>query len=266
MRLERKWLGVAAGLTAVVLALGAVVVIPRVAAAHGGFGRMGGPGGFGGPDGDTYLADALGITTEALQAAQQKAMAAAVDQAVAKDLLTEEQAETLKDRADALKDRSARGFGKLGHFGAFGGAIDIEPLLAEALGISVDKLRAARDKAFEAGVKAALDDGRITAAQADTARARHALDAYLRQQGVPGQMRTAFDEAVKGAVKAGVITQKQADALKSGPGFGPHGFGGCPGFGGRGMRGGGFGGRWLDRDRDSGTGTSTGTAFPGSNL
>ena len=47
------------------------------------------------------------------------------------------------------------------------GASDMQALLAEALGISVEELEAAQQAAFEAAIAAAVDEGRITQEQAD---------------------------------------------------------------------------------------------------
>lgn len=275
MKLERRSLRIAAGLAAVsaaalTLVLAVAIMLPRAAAAHGG---MGGPGGAG--DG-TYLAEALGITTAELQTAQEKARDAAIDQAVTKGLLTAEQAAALKARAGL----GLRGFGHRGMGRGLGGEIDQEALLADALGISVDQLRTARDTAFEAGLKAALDADRITETQAEAMRAHNALKAYMEKQGVDAKMRAVHEEAIKSAVAAGVITQAQADALKNGQGFGGRGgFGGPGAFGGRGGRGGhgghggfggrgGFGGGSGDTTPAPGTNGTSGPAFafPGSDL
>ncbi len=268
MKMERKKI---VGITAVVavaaaLALGAVTalatVAPRVALAHGGFGFMGGRGGFGG--GDSALAAALGITTEELQAAHEKARDAAIDQAASKGQITE-------DQADALKDGDLRGFGRGGPaLRGFAAEVDKDALLAEALGISVEKLQQARDKAFETTLQAALDADRITETQAEAARARYALGKYLRDQGVDAKARGVYQDAIKGAVSAGVITQEQADQLQSGPGlggFGHHGFGGFGGHGmhhgfGRGFGGPGFGRGFEDRAAPGTDGSSNGTASP----
>ena len=58
------------------------------------------------------------------------------------------------------------------------GASDMQALLAEALGISVEELEAAQQTAFEAYIAAAFDEGRITQEQADQ---------ILEADGYPGR-------------------------------------------------------------------------------
>jgi len=225
----------------VALAAGAFFGLPQVSLAASGASTAAqgtGPGGPGMPD-STYLADALGITMDELTAAQQKAREAAIDQALEQGLITEAQ-------AAALRSQEGAGIrGGLMMLLRLGGAseIDQEALLADALGISVEELQAAQQKAqqaaFDANLAQALEDGRITQAQADLMKARQALQQYIQEQGF-------LSKAVDAAVKAGVLTQEQADAiLQSGQGLGGlgmRGFGmGEFGFGGPGGRGGGRG-------------------------
>ncbi|MEW5869340.1 MAG: hypothetical protein AB1894_08700 [Chloroflexota bacterium] len=162
-----------------------------------------------------------------------------------------------------------------GHGGLrFGGDIDYDALLAEALGISVDDLQAARAKADEAAMQLAIEKGYITEEQVQLMQARKALMDYIDQDALTAQalgisveelqtareegksmqalidelgldktqvqeaMQAAYQEAVQQAVADGVITQEQADLILS-EGFGPHGFGD---FGGRGGPGGKHGG------------------------
>ncbi|MCO6450089.1 MAG: hypothetical protein J5I90_04800 [Caldilineales bacterium] len=243
MKLTKKWIGGLAA-TAAVLAFAAVgaIAAPQIASAHGGPGGMGGRGGFGiaGPQAadDDYLAEALGITSEELQAAHQQAAEAAIDQAVADGLITQAQADALKERQGA--------FGLMGkglHLRFFGSdTIDMKALLADALNISVDELQAAQTEAKDAAVAAAVEAGRITQEQADQMKAMQNLQEYLQEQGLQDNVRSLYSDAIQGAVDAGVITQEQADQLLSntGRGFGGmRGFGRMPGFGG--MRGHGFG-------------------------
>jgi hypothetical protein len=159
-----------------------------------------------------------------------------------------------------------------GWFGGFGKAeTDRDQLLADALGITVDQLQAARQKAAETGIQKQLDDGWIGQKQADVMLARTKLQPYLDQDKLmaaalgitvaelqkardTGQtvndlmkakgldaatmqsnLQTAREKAVEQAVKDGVITSDQATLLKDQVG-GP---GGCSGHrGGRGMMGG----------------------------
>jgi hypothetical protein len=161
-----------------------------------------------------------------------------------------------------------RGFG--GH-GWFGGAIDYDSLLADALGITVEDLQAAREVANAAALEEAVAQGYITEEKAELIQAKKALfqfidkdelitdvlgisaselraaieggksiPALLEELGmepadVREAMKAAFEDAVQEAVDAGVITQDQADQLLNGDnGCGMFG-GGFRGFGGRGV-------------------------------
>lgn len=186
-------------------------------------GHRGGPG----ADGD-YLAQALGITTDQLAAAQQKASEAAIDQALAAGRITQEQADALKARL------STDGFGR-GARGLRGVNMDGDQLLADALGISVAELDAAKTEARQLGMDAAVADGSITQEQADTMQAREALKQYMEDQDYSGKSQALFEETVQQAVQAGVITQAQADSILA-SGHGP--MGGRGGMGGHGGRGG----------------------------
>lgn len=228
----RKWL-VLASVALVVLILG-VAALPAAAdtrvtatAAHRG-GPMGGVS-------DSYLAEALGLTTADLQTAQQKAYEAGIDKALAEGLITQAQ-------ADALKARSSQGRfdGPWLHGFLNDAATTIDPnaLLADALGITTDELDTARAKAADLALAAAVEDGRLTQEQADQLKADQALRSYLDEQGYQTQVQALYKKLVQQAVDAGVITQAQADAIVasgSGMGMGRHGgrFGGPMG----GMRG-----------------------------
>lgn len=180
--------------------------------------------------------------------------------------------------------RSEAEFGRRGQFeqpggpGRFGGQIDFDAFLAEALGITVEELQAAYDQAHTAAVQQALDEGLITQEEADMMLARMELKAYLDREALTAKalgitpeelqaaydegkplpvliyelgldratlrtnMQTAYDEALQQAVTDGVISQEQADQLQDGPGFG-RGPGGIGGPHGPGRFEGGFGGR-----------------------
>jgi len=242
----------------VVIAAVFAVAVPLSASARGGMsgraGVFGGPG-FGGPGQSGDLAAALGITADQLAQAQQKAWAAGLAQAVKDGLITQKQ-------ADALKTRG----GGLGHLGMFGlvdtSTIDSDALLAEALGITKDKLVAAREKAADDALATAVKDGRMTQAQADQVRAMRSLQKYMDAQGVQSKAKGVYESALKDAVKAGVITQAQADEILANGAFGLGGTGGCGmggGFGGRGghgMRGGFEGGNRFGRGQMDGTAPS----------
>jgi hypothetical protein len=200
------------------------------------FGKGAGRMGIGG-DRQQLLADALGISVEDLQAAYGEAANAAIDEAVAQDLLTQTQADTLKQR---LASAAANGMGfRLGGRGLdFLGAnnIDGETLLADALGITVEELQTAYNDAEAAALAQAVADGQLTQEQANLVAAQQAFRDYVRSQ------QPSYEDQVQAALDAGAITQAQADLLLANPqGFGGRGFGGGNfggDFGGRGMGGG----------------------------
>jgi len=180
----------------------------------------------GGLAADSFLAEALGITTDELSAAQQKAWEAGIQQALDEGLITQAQADELKS------NQRVGGFGMLGRWSLASSDIDPEALLADALGITVEKLQEAEQAAADARLAQAVEDGRITQEQADMMKARDALQKYFEEKGF-------FKSAIDQAVQDGVITQEQADAILSQAGQGMFGFGmgGC-GMGGHGGRGG----------------------------
>src|SRR5690606_17795296 len=90
------------------------------------------------PGCDEALAEALGIELADLEAAEEEARIAMIDQAVADGLLTEAQAEQLK--------ASSMGFGR-----GFSG-YDKDEYLAAALGITVEELEAAELTALQTEV------------------------------------------------------------------------------------------------------------------
>lgn len=161
-----------------------------------------------------YLADALGITVEELEAAHDAARDSLVAQAVEAGLITEEQADLMAAR-QALHD-----------------FVDMEAIMADALGISVEELEAAR---------------------ADRVRLHDLIDELgLDETEVREAVQAGYEAAVADAVDAGIITQEQADALEDAPfrGFGGRGHhrGGPHGgpHGGRGFEGGPQGGRGFN--------------------
>ncbi|MBK6327879.1 MAG: hypothetical protein IPF56_18380 [Chloroflexi bacterium] len=235
-------------------------------------GRSGGSHGFDGRGGlgideDALLAEALGITTDELQTAQDAARTAAIEQAVADGLLTQAQADALISGDAGI--RGDRGFD--GRHG-FGGA-EMDTYLAEALGITTAELEAAQDAARAAGLAQAVADGTITQEEADLMAAAQALHdaidedaimadilgvtveefqaakqahtvqdlvdaAGLTQADLTTAVQAAYDAAVQQAIADGIITQEQADALANGRGFGLDGLGDPRGgHGGRGGHG-----------------------------
>jgi hypothetical protein len=176
------------------------------------------------------LAEALGISVDELTAAFEQANQAALDKAVADGLITQAQADQIKERGSAFP------FGGRGGMWLAGSGIDYQAFLAEALGISVDALEAAQTKAYEARLDQAVADGDLTQEQADLMKGRRAL---FSSQTFIDAMQGAFEAAVNAGVEAGIITQAQADAiLQAQSERGLPGFGGPGGFGdfGRGGR------------------------------
>lgn len=228
MNSKMQWKPMMAGAAAaLLLTLGTAAVYPQVTQAQTATPAATEQARPGAPDGDhaQFLADALGISVDELQAAQTKALDAALTQAVEKDLLTQTQADALRERMD---NAGAKGFGRFG-FGLgrnerfMGGDIDFEALLADVLGITADELQAAQEQAQSAAIDQAVADGDITQEQADLAQAARAFRSYWAEQ------QPTFEEQLAAAVKAGAITQVQADLLKE-QGAG-QGFGGRGGFG-----------------------------------
>jgi polyhydroxyalkanoate synthesis regulator phasin len=190
--------------------------------------------GFGGAYNNEYLADALGITVDELNAAIQEAKQAALDQAVKDGLITQAQADEITSRGTALPFA-----GRWDNWLSRNG-IDFNAFLAGALGISVEDLQAAYAEAYSARIDQAVTDGRLTQEQADLMKGRYALFTSEKFQ---SSLQSAFEEAVSQAVSDGVITQAQADQiLENQKGFGLDGFRGFDGFDGMGRgHGGGFG-------------------------
>jgi uncharacterized protein (DUF433 family) len=277
MTKKAKWItlifgfGMLATLVAGVVAFGFTTTASAQAAVPEGAqsGTFVHPGGRGFPGrpvgGNEYLAEALGISVETLEAAHEEARQAALQMAVDQGLITQEQADAIRS-GEFLPRRGFGGF-KGEWFGSENG-IDREVLLADALNIDVEELQVAREEARAAGLAQALEDGVITPEQLETMQAMQALKVYIDPQSLfvealgisPEQLQAYQDEglsrseildeldltaaevreslqavyqnAVQQAVDDGVITQAQADQLQNGP-FGKRG--GCGrGFGGRG--------------------------------
>lgn len=239
------------------------------------------------------LADALGITVDELQAAHQTARDAAIDKAVEEGLITQEQADEMKVWGGfgrhSVFDRTPKGIAD--------SAIDENALLADALGITVDELLAARETANQAAIEQAIAEGLITQEQADAMQARKTLTTYLDRDtllakalgmsledlqaayaggetlttlmnakgldaaAVREKLQTAYTDALAQAVEDGVITQEQADEMSQDG----HGFGRMPGMGmpfegrggGRGHGGHRGGGAPLAPDADDSSGTDS---------
>lgn len=261
-----------------VLAIGTALIFPTIAKAQSDqtatsespwFGKKGGNGfGFGPAPDDPYLAQALGISKEDLQAAKDAAWQKIIDQALEQGLITQSQADAMKDNS------SGKGLRYRGLFQwILEGGVDYNAALADELGITVDELNAARQKAMELRLADAVADGDITQEQADLMKAQQAVKSYidhdallanalgitvdelqaarenkkglsqlmddlgLSREDVQEKYLNGYREAVQKAVSDGVITQEQADLLiqhvqDNGLRFGGKGFGfGRHGFG-----------------------------------
>ena len=134
---------------------------------------------------DQDLATALGITVDKLQAAYTSATEAAVKQAVTQGLITQAQADQIKANGDHIVE--------LGRYMDLS-KIDYNSLLANALGITVDKLQAAYQTAYNTAIDRLVTNGRLTQAQADNLKARYALANSSKFQAA---MQSAFQTAVQ---------------------------------------------------------------------
>jgi hypothetical protein len=220
-------------------------------------GPRGGPRG-GGPDKGAFLAEALGITEEALQSAMETAHQAFLDYLVDQGIITEEEAQSGRRPRLAREDAEALSPELRDQF------------LAEALGISVEALETAKQAAREAGLAQAVEDGILTEEQVQAMAimekvkdyvSREALAAQalgisvekLAEQPLPdwleaqGLDREAFhakldearEAAIEQAITDGVITQDEADLLEAAKPAGRPGQPGGPGCGDRPAPGGG---------------------------
>lgn len=190
------------------------------------------------------FAEALGITVEQLEAAQLEAKEAAVAQAVEEDVLTQEQADAILEG-----DRGGAVFGKWARHKMD----DDQRFLADALGITVDELEAARAEAAVTMIDNAVANGDITAEEGELMKARIALSQYIDKEAVVAdvlgvstaeldaakgdrdalaqlvedagltedefrtEMEAAISAAIDEAVEAGVITAEQAEQIRENP-------------------------------------------------
>lgn len=196
----------------------------------GAHGREGFHGGYSNQD----LADALGITVDALNTAYQNAYSAALQDAVSQGLITQAQADQLSANGSVFP------FGNRWDGWLAQNGIDFDTYLADALGISVESLKAAYQTAYFTNIDQMVTDGTLTQTQADLMKGEYAL---YNDSTFQSSMQSAFTSAVNAAVSSGVITQAQADQILSnssnmfvpgmhgmgGPG-GPHGHGDDGGF------------------------------------
>ena len=179
------------------------------------------------------LADALGITVDALNTAYQNAYAAALKDAVSQGLITQAQADQLTTNGSAFP------FGNRWDGWLAQNGIDFDTYLADALGISVDTLKAAYQTATFANIDQMVTDGTLSQEQADLMKGEYAL---YNDSTFQSSMQSAFADAVNAAVSSGIISQAQADQILSNssnmfmPGM--HGIGGLVGSHGHGGSGG----------------------------
>jgi hypothetical protein len=90
---------------------------------------------------------------------------------------------------------------------------DHAKFLAEALGISVEALQAAQQKAHAAMLAQAVEEGALTQEEADLLQARHAFMRYAANENAQ-----SLEEALNAAVEAGALTQEQANLLREAQG------------------------------------------------
>jgi mannitol/fructose-specific phosphotransferase system IIA component len=174
---------------------------------QGGFGR--GMAGYSSQE----LAEALGITVEELNSAYQEATENAINQALADGLITEDQAARMLERGLAFQFHTRGGW--LGKSSS-----DYQVLLADALGISVERLQEAQQQAFLTRIDQAVAAGSLTEEEADFILGQQAL---FSNETFRSSMQAAFEAAVQQAVAEGAISQSQADQIisrsQTGPGF-----------------------------------------------
>jgi hypothetical protein len=176
------------------------------------------------------LADALGVTVDALTSAYQAAYSSALNDAVTQGLITQAQADQLTTNGNAFP------FGNRWDSWLTQNGIDLNTYLADALGISADTLKTAYQTAYYTNIDQMVTDGNLSQQQADLMKGEYAL---YNNSTFQSSMQSAFTSAVNAAVSSGVITQNQADQILSKssnmfmPGLddwgghsGPHGRGG----------------------------------------
>lgn len=168
---------------------------------------------------DEELASAIGIEVSALQTAQKTAQDEALKQAVNQGLITQEQ-------VDQIAKKGFNRFFLAGQDPSKTSSINYDALLAKALNITEENLKAAYEKAEKAHLASEVANGAITQEQADLQAAQKALrESSSFQSNLQTAYQSAYQSAINQAVKDGVITQAQADLLikqnKAFDGFGP---------------------------------------------
>ena len=173
-------------------------------------------------DHKTALADALGISVEELKNAFQAVNTKMIEQAVEDGYLSQDQADIILEGETPPDGRHMRfpdGFMRGDNF---------NDLLAEELGIDLETLLAAQEKAQETLLDQALEDGKISQEEYEMMQVRTKMNPYFSEA-----FSEAYQNAVDAALADGVITDAQAEALLEnsqsfGPGFRMPGFGHGP--------------------------------------
>jgi len=135
------------------------------------------------------LAESLGVEMEVVEAAIESARAEAIAQAVADGTITQEQADTMAERAELrniVRDIFDRD--------------EMAAITADVLGMTVEELEAAREEG--------------------THLPELAEEAGVEMSVLTDAMEQAKADALQGAVDSGLITQEQADEIASHEGRG----------------------------------------------
>ncbi|MCD6285171.1 MAG: hypothetical protein J7M39_04570 [Anaerolineae bacterium] len=175
------------------------------------------PGARGTIDYHALLAEALGISTDDLDAAHDTARTAATEQAVKEGLITRERADQMLVWGDrGMFGLRFRGMARMPR-GVDTAVIDEHALLADALGITPEELTAAREQANEAAVAQAVEEGIITQEQAAAMQSRKDLAGYLdRNALLAGALNMTLDELeaayADGETMSSLTAQKGLDA------------------------------------------------------
>ena len=241
--------------------IGITIAALALAIAAGAFALAGALGagpataeGDGDSDKGAALAEALGVTVAELEAARRQVALDRIDAAVESGRLSEERAGTLREAIESGEERGHwRGHRR--HFGWHGDEDDGGAAFAEALGVTVAELEAARRQVALDRIDAAVADGKLTEERAEALREAiesgegrwhgrfgrghrgrdfgkgafgHDADGF---RGMTAEERQqAMLDRIDAAVEAGWLSDEQAGALRtlieSGDGDGWRGFGG----------------------------------------
>jgi hypothetical protein len=150
---------------------------------------------------DTMTSIKGDLTTDEIQQKMKEAITSAIDQALADDAITQDEADQMLAQIEQPGERPMVNFGGRGVRGIspFGGREAgifqkyMEPALAEALGVSVEELQSMKKEGLN-------------------------LKDYADEQGMTDEelnemMVEVYTNAINAALKDGAITQEQADGL-----------------------------------------------------